>query len=240
MHYKLGKEFESLDSSGNANITQVLVTHPLLRSRFRNLQLRAGYDDKRYDNSAKDVQISDKLVRNVTVGLSLNMQDDVGGGGLLSASVDATRGDVDLSRNAAFAAGDAAGPGTAGKFTRFNYQVSRIQALVPGVTLLASVGGQLASGNLESGEKMSLGGAGRVRAYPAGEASGDAGHVVTVETHWDVPAYKLDLSVFYDAGRVTLVRSPYPGALAAGAANGDDSDGTSSRTRAWVQIARYF
>jgi hypothetical protein len=84
--------------------------------------------------------------------------------------------------------------------------------------------------------------------------------------------------VFYDAGRVTLVRSPYPGALAAGAANkytlqgagvgvswrpmaktvaslqvatkigsnparaanGDDSDGTSSRTRAWVQIARYF
>ncbi|KQW93333.1 hypothetical protein ASC94_11855 [Massilia sp. Root418] len=278
MRYKLGKEFASLDSSGSANISQVLVTHPLLRSRFRNVQLRAGYDDKRYENSARDVQISDKLVRNVTVGLSLNMQDEFGGGGLVSATADVTRGDVDLSRNAAFAAGDAAGPGTAGRFTRFNYQLSRIQALVPGVTLLASVGGQLASGNLESGEKLSLGGVGRVRAYPAGEASGDAGHTVTLETHWDMPVYKLDLSVFYDIGRVTLVRSPYAGALSAGtpnkyslqgagvgvswrplaktvaslqiatkigsnpvrAANGDDSDGTSSRTRAWVQIARYF
>ena len=41
--------------------------------------------------------------------------------------------------------------------------------------------GQLAFDNLDSSEKMELGGAYGVRAYPEGEAFGDEGYIATAE-----------------------------------------------------------
>ncbi len=219
LRYRLGEEFEALDARGTAKVGQVLLTHPLLRTRRASLQLRVAYEDKRYVNSASGAQLSDKLVRTVPVGLVFGAQDNWNGGGYTSASIDLTPGHLDLSGNAANAAADAVSERSAGRFLRTNYLLSRQQRLAGPVSLLASVSGQFATSNLESGEKISLGGPGRVRAYAAGEASGDEGHVATLEAHLELAAVNAGIGAFADYGHVTLNHDVYPAALAPGARN---------------------
>ena len=213
LRYHLRAEFESLNGFGGAKVAQLLATHPLLRTGYTNIQLRAGYDNKHYTNDANGVETSDKRVQTLPVGISYTNQDQYFGGGYTSASLDITPGKTDLSANAASLAADLAG--TQGHFARTNYQLSRYQRVVDNVTVIASLSGQFATANLESGEKMSLGGPGRVRAYPASEASGDEGHVLTLEGHYEVAALKSDLSAFFDYGHITLNHTVYPGALVA-------------------------
>ena len=216
LRYRLGEEFEALEASGSARVGQLLLTQPLLRTRRASLQLRASLEDKRYVNRANGAATGDKLVRTLPFGLVYGAQDDLNGGGYTSAALDLTPGHLDLSGNPAFAAADALAERSAGRFLRTNYVLSRYQRVAGALSLLASVSGQFSSTNLESGEKLSLGGAGRVRAYAAGEASGDEGHVATLEAHLDLPLLKSDLGVFADYGHVTLNRNVLAGALAAG------------------------
>jgi len=218
LRYHLGQEFEALDARGTAKVGQVLLTHPLLRTRRASLQLRAAYEDKRYVNRASGAELSDKLVRTLPVGLVFGAQDGWNGGGYTSASLDFTPGHLDLSGNAANEAADAIAERSAGRFLRTNYTVSRQQRLGGPLSLLASLSGQFASRNLESGEKISLGGPGRVRAYAAGEASGDEGHVATLEAHWDLAAANLDLGAFVDYGHITLNQRVAPDTMLLGAA----------------------
>lgn len=214
LRYHLRAEFEALNGFGGAQIGQLLVTHPLLRSGDTNIQLRAGYDNKHYTNDANGGRTSDKRVQALPLGISYTAQDQWQGGGYTSAAFDITPGKADLSAHAASLAADSAG--VQGHFVRTNYVLNRYQRLGGGVMLLASLSGQMANANLESGEKMSLGGPGRVRAYPAGEASGDEGYVFTLEGHYELPALKSDLSAFYDYGHIRLNHDVYPGALSAG------------------------
>jgi len=69
------------------------------------------------------------------------------------------------------------------------------------------VGGQLASKNLDASQKLSLGGAQSVRAYPSGELLVDEGVIGTDEWRWSYNA-ELTPFVFYDAARGRLVRDP--------------------------------
>ena len=218
MRYHLGEEFEALGAEGSARIGQVLLTHPLLRTHRSSLELRVAFEDKRYDNRANGVDISDKLVRTLPFGLVFGAQDGWQGGGYTSATIEFTPGHLDLAGNASFAAADAVAERSAGRFLRTNYQISRQQRVAGPVSLLASLGGQFASRNLESGEKLSLGGPGRVRAYAAGEASGDEGHVATLEARLGLPSANAELGAFFDYGHITLNRNLYPGALAAAGA----------------------
>ncbi|MET0981095.1 MAG: ShlB/FhaC/HecB family hemolysin secretion/activation protein [Telluria sp.] len=215
LRYRLGEEFEALDANGRAQVAQLLLTHPLLRTRRASFQLRASFEDKRYDNRANGVNTSDKRVRVLPFGLVYTGQDR-SHGGYTSASLDFTPGHLDLSGNPAFEAADALAGHSAGRFLRTNYSLSRYQRLAGPVSLMASVSGQFASTNLESGEKLSLGGPGRVRAYAAGEASGDEGHVATLEARLELPALESDLGAFVDYGHVTLERNPDAGAPASG------------------------
>jgi hemolysin activation/secretion protein len=65
------------------------------------------------------------------------------------------------------------------------------------------VSAQAASKNLDSSERLYLGGATGVRAFPASEAGGAAGHTLTLELR-----QRLDnaftLTGFYDYGRITV------------------------------------
>ena len=216
LRYKLGGDFAALEASGSAGVAQVMLVHPLVRSRNQSVQLRAGYEDKRYVNEANGSETGNKTVRAVPLGLSMNWLDQMGGGGSSSAAVELAAGKVDLSRNAAALAADRAGPDSDGNFARTSYQFSRFQRVSAAGALLFKFGGQVASTNLEAGEKMSLGGPDKVRAYAAGEASGDDGQVLALEGRYSVPAIRSELSVFYDYGHIRLNHNLYPGALVAG------------------------
>ena len=62
-----------------------------------------------------------------------------------------------------------------------------------------------ASKNLDSSEKLYLGGADAVRAFPCGESGGSEGQIVNAELHWRTDRGP-ELSAFYDWGQVVVNR----------------------------------
>ena len=212
LRYKLGEEFASLDAHGTASVSQVIATYPLLRTRSTNIQLRTGFDDKRYENFANGAQTSDKHVQVLPLAVTFSRQQE---DAMTQASLELSLGRLDLGGNTASLEADAAGAHSQGRFSHLAYALGRYQRLSGNLGLLVNASGQFASSNLESGEKMSLGGPGRVRAYPAGEASGDEGHVLTTELHYELPQWRTDLAAFMDVGHVRLNNGVYAGALAA-------------------------
>jgi len=83
--------------------------------------------------------------------------------------------------------------------------------------LYGSYYGQLASGNLDSSERFALGGPFGLRAYPVGEASGDEGHLFSLELKKDLGLNlkwgSVQLSAFADTGYTAFYKKPWAGAL---------------------------
>ena len=89
----------------------------------------------------------------------------------------------------------------------------RLQRINEDMNLLVAMSGQMTSKNLASAEKMSLGGANGVRAYPTGQAIGDQGFLFTTELRYIVPKLQVlsgdvTFAGFYDAGRVQVNNNP--------------------------------
>ena len=73
---------------------------------------------------------------------------------------------------------------TAGRFGKVELQYSRLQSLTRATSFYASISQQLASRNLDSAEKMTLGGPRGVRAYATSEAPSDEGTLLTTELRY--------------------------------------------------------
>lgn len=97
-------------------------------------------------------------------------------------------------------------------YHKLNYAIFRQQALWSAHSLYFSFSGQHATQVLDSSEKLFIGGAGSVRAYPASELGGERGQLASVEWRW-TPAPQWALSAFLDWGR-TVSLSVLPGEAA--------------------------
>lgn len=207
MSYRLGQAFEALDAHGTAAIASLYLRQPLLRSQAANWYAQLQFDAKKLrDIVGSTATTSRHDLRNAVIGLNGNWQDAIGAGGSNVLAVNVTAGR--LSLDADTAAQDAASARTAGNFVKLGYQAERLQALSPGWALALDLSGQLADKNLASAERFSLGGSQGVRAYPQGEASGDAGWLARVELRWQV-APSWQLQAFGDAGSVTSNQKPW-------------------------------
>lgn len=211
LHYSLGEDFASLMANGLAKTTSVYATYPFARSRDHNLTGRLGYDHKqiqdRIDISGTD---SRKKAGVWSLTLSGDSRDSFGGGGVTSfalvyVSGRLTLGSADAEINDLL-------PQTAGAYDKTSLSLYRTQYINDRLNLHLSFTGQLAGKNLDSSEKLSLGGASGVRAYPQGEAPGDEGYILTGELRWALPAPGLSLAAFYDSGHVVINKNPWPGA----------------------------
>uniref|UniRef100_B0SXL9 Polypeptide-transport-associated domain protein ShlB-type n=1 Tax=Caulobacter sp. (strain K31) TaxID=366602 RepID=B0SXL9_CAUSK len=215
MQYDLGHEFSALDASGVSDIASLFASYPLIRSRTANLYALGSIDAKFLSDEIGLVsQVSDKTVRAVTVGLRGDSRDDFGGGGWNTASLSWTSGELDIESPLERAA-DAAGARSQGGFNKLQYAVSRLQTVRGPLSVYGALRGQIATDNLDSSEKMELGGAYGVRAYPEGEAYGDQGYVATVEARWMLDAWtrplpgQFQLVAFVDAGAVDYAKDPW-------------------------------
>lgn len=91
----------------------------------------------------------------------------------------------------------------------------RLQRVTDTLSLYAAANGQLASKNLDTSEKMGLGGANGVRAYPEGEAYADQGYVLNLEVRALLPRLserqsgQMQLIGFVDTGTATLNKNPW-------------------------------
>ena len=89
-----------------------------------------------------------------------------------------------------------------GRFTKGEFNVSAVQRLGNRADVLVKASGQLASHNLDGSERMYLGGASGVRAYPQGEGSGDEGIMATIEPRFYTKVPGLVFSTYFDIGHI--------------------------------------
>jgi hemolysin activation/secretion protein len=198
-------------TEGNSTSAGVELTYPVLRSRTLNLTGSLSADQKKYINIAAGKTASDYTNTPVSLGLSGNSFDALGGGGANALSWVMTAGKLNQSGSPTQTS-DASTTQTAGMFYKVRYALSRQQQIGTGLSLYTAFSGQWAQKNLDSSEKFYLGGSGGVRAYPSSEGGGSLGQMLNVELRWLLPAGVM-LTGFYDHGRVTQnVHNNYTGA----------------------------
>jgi hemolysin activation/secretion protein len=193
-------DFAALDAHGTSTNVGLEASYPLLRSRLKNLYFSFNADDKRFDNISADQTTTDYSVQSGTFNLYGNLFDGVHGGGANSASIALELGHVDLD-GSPNEASDALTTRTAGTFKKVRFSVSRLQVVTARVALYASFSGQAASKNLDSSEKLYLGGAQGVRAYPENEGGGSEGLLMNIEARARLPA-NFNATGFFDWGTV--------------------------------------
>ena len=214
LDYRLHREFSALDAHGSAGIATAYASYPLIRSYDSNLYVLMAVDAKRFrDIVGVTSSATTKHSLVATPGLSGDHHDTLLGGGTLYYSAYWSFGDLDI-RTPQVRAIDALTARSNGHFNKLSLFVARNQAVVGALSLYASARGQFASKNLDISEKMELGGAYGVRAYPEGEAYGDQGYVATVEARLLLPPLgalpgRFQLVGFVDNGHVRFDRDRY-------------------------------
>ena len=213
--YDLGREFDSLDAHGNAQIASLYGRYPLLRSRTVNLYTQLGVDAKKFrDEVGAAASTADKHATAGMFSLVGDSRDHLAGGGANAWSLTWTTGSLEL-KSAAVLAADAATARTDGHYDKLSASFMRVQRVTDVFSLYGAVQGQFASQNLDVSEKMELGGASGVRAYPEGEAYIDQGYVVNVEARallpkpFDLMPGQFQLVGFVDSGTGRLARTPW-------------------------------
>jgi hemolysin activation/secretion protein len=207
--FKIGKELKTNPiSTGKAENANLNLKYPIYRSSAESLLTNFNYDKKYLYNTSTGSVTSDKELDNYTLGLTYQKIDQFFGGGYTQANINFTRGDLDLSKVPSSLSGDQTTTGykTNGSFNKQNIQLSRIQQLPEKFTLNFVADAQFSSKNLDTSEKMSLGGPTGVRAYPTGEASGDEGYRYSLDLRYGLGNFPYfgDVTplIFYDYGRI--------------------------------------
>ncbi len=199
--YALAKEFANLHANGTAKVASAGLSYPILRSQKANLTLIATYQSKDlHDNRDSTATYESKSSQSMPVALQFDYRDAFDG--ITYGSVSWTPGKLKL--DAGLTAVDYYKSN--GRFRKVNLDVVRLQSLPAGFSLMAHLSWQQANKNLDSSEKLSLGGASGVRAYPSGEATGDEGGLAQLELRYAAGAYTP--YAFMDAGRITVNADP--------------------------------
>jgi len=200
MQYELLGEFASLNGKGTANTMGFNLSYPWLRSQFTNINMAINYDAKKFDNVNSSGPQSNYKVNAASATINLSDMDSWAGGGVNNASVGVTSGQVNLAGSANQST-DSTGANTQGAYQKLSLGLSRVQTLTSDLSLYVAANAQTASKNIDSSEKMYLGGAGGVRAYPSSEGGGSEGQTFSAELRQKLNA-KTTLTGFYDHGHV--------------------------------------
>ena len=258
MQYALGNGFASLDAHGKAFDSTLYAIKTLQRSRSARLQLNLALDHKRYEDAANG---STGTKRADVGSLNLAGQWQQGAGNTWAgATIDAGR----LRLDPANVDADAQGHRTAGRYAKLSLQGGHEYALAGGFGITLRGIAQLSTKNLDSSEKLGLGGVQGVRAYPQGEASCDDALIVNAEVHQDFGVWRAKLFADYANGREwhrplgadtgnqkrlhgvgAGVDARLPGGLLLQAVlalrtAGEPTSDTDRSPRAWVQLNKTF
>ncbi len=207
MYYTLLGTSGGLPGSGNAQVFGLDWSRPLFFSREAKFGAFAQLNRSQYSDF-NGPELTKRVVQTGTLGLS----------GEWASSSKTTlfwrmgwaMGDVDLSPSVVNQALDETGLRTEGFFQKLTANLTLVHSLDKLGQLWFTVNGQQSNKNLDSSERMPLGGPMAVRAYPSSEAPGD--DAVTASFEWRVPvSERIQLGAFYDWGTVRLNTSPVLG-----------------------------
>lgn len=212
-YYRVTKAPGGLDRlglHGRAGIDSLFAAQSLVRNRTFNLTAQLQYEAKKLRDDIDFMgQRGKKDIDLWTAGISGNSQDSLLGGGQNGFSLTYGTGRLRIGEPAE-RRHDQRTAGKAGNFDKLNLNAVRLQRVTDRLQLFTQLNAQWASGNLDSTEKLALGGPYGVRAYPASSAggSGDQGWQASAELRYDLaPGWQL--SSFIDQGEVTFNKRPW-------------------------------
>jgi hemolysin activation/secretion protein len=198
--YEIGKELKPSQIKGTAETIGVGLSYPLVRSQPANLTLSVDLQDRRLTTEGAQSEEDKKTASLRPVSLQFDRSDSFGGGGVLFGALTRLEGDLKL--------GLGLDPfNTAGKYTKTNLDLYRLQKLTDTVTLYGRYSRQWANKNLDSSEDLGLGGPSSVRAYPSGEGGGDVGWLAQLELRIVAP-HGFAPYLFFDAGSTKVNAKP--------------------------------
>jgi hemolysin activation/secretion protein len=201
-------------AKGEATDARAYLTHPFIRSRHGNLHLRAEisalalHDRNQLGvNGKRRVQVA---------SLSLAGDDDHEGlgSGITEFEASLATGRLDVVGNDRYRNQDNNTARTDGHFARLNAHVSRLQHLGSTWSLYGKLNGQAGSTNLDSSQKMYLGGATSNAGYPLGEVAGDQGIEAHLALRKDFLAPwggSAQAGIFYEQGWIQIHKNPWLG-----------------------------
>lgn len=201
--YQLAKDFANLGATGTAEVSSIGLSYPLLRTQEANWSMGVHYEHKKLNDKRASFGADEhKTVDAMAIALQFDVRDHWAGGGISYGSISWTPGKLNLDESLKLA-DQSSGRFAEGHFNKLGFNMARLQATaMERVTLFGRLTAQWADQNLDSSEKMSLGGANGVRAYPVGEGMGDGGWLAQLELRYALGSFTP--FAFYDAGRVQL------------------------------------
>lgn len=212
LNYKIGGSLQELGAHGSAESESLWGRHPLLRSQAANVYGQVQYDNlqlrERIDMAGMK---TDRHLGSWVSSLSGDWRDTLMSGGINTWSLAWSRGRVGFDVAEAQQA-DAAGARTEGWFSKTNLNLSRLQRWGDKGTVYLSWVGQWANTNLDSSQKMSVGGPYSVRAYDVSALSGDAGYRASIEVRYDLGQAgggKLQALAFWDGAYLKVNQRPW-------------------------------
>ena len=218
MQYQLGQQYQSLSAYGRANIASVYTGYPVIRSRDANLNMLLNFDLKQLNDNVRATNtMTPKKAEVASFNINGDSKDQLLGGGFNTYYSSFSVGNIVL-QNQQSITNDAQYAQTNGTFNKLYLNTTRLQNIAGPLSLYGAFRGQFASKNMDGTEKMGLGGANGVRAYPEGEGYGDQGYLLNIEARTNVPnpfsimPGQLQLIGFFDNGSIMFNKNPWPGA----------------------------
>lgn len=180
--YRLGDAFQVLDVGGSATTTALSIDIPLrvnfdpLRGGGDRLDLNVEYSQKQFEDWRGSGAPLTRDIDFARLGLTGHRQGRTASDWHVTATFGQLRLHSALERLI-----DGLTANTNGSFVKVTFGYSFARSLSDSVELHGSLQGQWASKNLDTSEKLSLGGASGQRAYPSGDSSGDDALLLSVE-----------------------------------------------------------
>ena len=210
LRYRLSDEIP-LKVNGDALTASASVVYPWVRARNFNLFTLAALEHKDFADR-KDVPgtVDKKQIDALTLGASGDFRDSLLTGGINTYELTLSTGRLKAQGTLPVEVKDSL------SYTKLVMGFNRLQNIVDGRLLLyLSLRAQWARNNLDTSEEFRLGGPDGVRAFAAGEGTGDLGQLLSAELRLLPPedtfgrwARDAVVSLFYDAGRVQRDRDP--------------------------------
>jgi len=198
---------EGSEADGKSTSTGFNFNYPAIRSSNANVTFILSYDHKRYLNRSAGTVISDKE-NNIWNATLLGASYDTTGQN--SYGLTLTNGKLDLTALDSDYQADQSTAKTDGEFAKAVLNLGRTQFIADDSSFSLQGMMQQSNKNLDSGEKIYLGGASGVRAYPSSEAGGDEGWMINAELTKNLQN-GFALGFFYDIGEVKQHHTLYTG-----------------------------
>ncbi len=228
MNYSLCCSFAPLQAQGDSQAWGAGLRYPILLLADRSLIAEASYAHKSSEDRTLGITNANKTTQPLSLGLAWTYAAALEGSLLQSGRLNYTSGQLEQKINPNL--------NTPKRYNKWRADYSAIFQMSLRQQWLLKAAGQAAGSNLDSSEKFSLGGASGVRGWPAGEASGDSGALLTAEWRYQLNSTSRiagvdlgtnssansglwTLSLFADSGQITQQKNSTATSLPAGARN---------------------